>query len=267
MTVPSRDTPLPRFALVDRNLRGAMRFFGQATGTGSIHAFDRAEAVYSGLDYGVFNIAFLTASVSVGRDLSEILTQCSQHYRGHKVRWSFWLCEDLLDPPPRRRSRDIFAEFGLRPISQAPGMMAPSLAPVSRALPQIDVRPVSAPAIRSAFAELTSICFDIPFNIARAVYEPESAWKGSYQGFVAFVRDRPVSIVALVRDQETLGIYSLGTVPECRRRGYGEALLRTAIAQYQKQETLVLESTEAGYPLYRRLGFRDVAKFTVYLTK
>jgi hypothetical protein len=30
---------------------------------------------------------------------------------------------------------------------------------------------------------------------------------------------------------------------------------------------VVLQSTDAGYSLYRRLGFSEVAKFSVYLTK
>jgi ribosomal protein S18 acetylase RimI-like enzyme len=52
--------------------------------------------------------------------------------------------------------------------------------------------------------------------------------------------------------------------------GYGEALLRAAIALEQERtgiRRLVLQSTEAGYSLYRRLGFREVARFSVYLTK
>jgi ribosomal protein S18 acetylase RimI-like enzyme len=74
-------------------------------------------------------------------------------------------------------------------------------------------------------------------------------------------------MVALVRAEGALGIYSLGTLPDYRRRGYGEALLRTVLAERREGELLVLESTEAGYPLYRRLGFREAAKFSVYLTK
>ena len=30
---------------------------------------------------------------------------------------------------------------------------------------------------------------------------------------------------------------------------------------------VILQSTEAGYALYKRMGFRDVTRFTVYLTK
>ena len=43
--------------------------------------------------------------------------------------------------------------------------------------------------------------------------------------------------------------------------------MRAALAEHKDGELMVLESTEAGYPLYRRLGFREAAKFSVYLTK
>jgi len=259
--------PLNLLAAVDGNLRVAMRFFGQATGSGEIRRLDRAEAVYSGLDYGVFNIAFLNKPLSAPQDLAQVLQQCGRYYSQYRVRWSFWLCEDLLDPALRRRNRDLFSAAGMRQISQAPGMMTSSLSVPTRVLPSIDCRPVNNSSTRFAFAELTSVCFDIPFSVARAVYEPEGAWMGEYRGFIGYVSGRPVSMVALVRAEGALGIYSLGTLPEYRRRGYGEAVLRTALAERRDGEPIVLESTEAGYPLYRRLGFRDLARFSVYLTK
>ena len=66
-----------------------------------------------------------------------------------------------------------------------------------------------------------------------------------------------------------MGVYSLSTLPECRRLGYGEALLRTALAAEQRRtgiQRVVLQSTDAGYAIYKRMGFREVAKFSVYLT-
>ena len=252
---------------IERNLRVAMRFFGRATGTGEVRPLERGEVVFSGLDYGVFNIAFLTTTLSSTGDLADILDQCGAFYRDRHVRWSFWLCEDLLELTTRRRTRYVCSAIGMRQISQAPGMVAHSLVAPSRVLPALECRPVMDSSTRFAFAELTSVCFDIPFSVARAVYEPQSAWKGDYRGFVGFVAGRPVSMVALVRAEGALGIYSLGTLPDYRRRGYGEALLRTALSERQDGEPLVLESTEAGYPLYRRLGFKEAARFSVYLTK
>jgi ribosomal protein S18 acetylase RimI-like enzyme len=262
--------------MVEDNLRAAMRFFGEASGTGEVHGSGAVQMVYSGLDYGVFNIALLERPVASERDLAAILADCGRFYRERNVRWSFWMCEDLLEPPARRHNREVFGEAGMRVISHAPGMVALKLAAPSRPLPEIECRAVGDAASRLAFTGLTVTCFDIPMTVARAVYEPESAWKGAYQGFMAMVGGVPVAIVALVRAGGVLGVYSLGTVPEHRHKGYGEALLRAAAATFApypadsangSQEPMVLESTDAGYRLYRKLGFRDVTNFTVYLTR
>jgi ribosomal protein S18 acetylase RimI-like enzyme len=259
------------FQIVNTNLRSAMRFFGAATGSGEIHPMDGALAIYSGLDYGVFNIALLESdSPEDIHGLTARLAQCARYYAPRTQRWSFWLCENALDEFTRRRARALLMDHDLRPISQAPGMLAETLAPPVRRLPKIECHRVADRATRQTFCALTAVSFDIPMTIAKAVYEPERAWCGDYRGFVGTAGGKPVAIVAIVATRDALGVYSLSTLPESRRMGYGEALLRAAVAAEQARtgiQRVVLQSTDAGYSLYRRLGFRDVAKFSVYLTK
>ncbi len=131
------------FQMVEANLRVAMRFFGEATGSGEVRAADGVEMVYSGLDYGVFNIAMLERPVVSERDLTTVLATAARFYHERKVRWSFWVCEDLLEPLraaslPRNLHRSRHA-----PISHAPGMLALALAAPSRPLPEIECRAVS----------------------------------------------------------------------------------------------------------------------------
>jgi ribosomal protein S18 acetylase RimI-like enzyme len=259
----------PDFLTIDENLRCAMQFFGRASGAGTVEELDGALAIYSGLDYGVFNIALVTRPVADG-ELEKRLSTLGRFFRERTMRWSVWLCEDMLDFGVRRRERQVFANYGMRPISQPPGMLAQSLRPPDRELPEIEMRPVADKVTRSAFAEITSITFEIPYTIAHAVYSREQAWHTAYEGFVAFVDGRAVAIIAVVPAAGVLGVYSLGTMPEFRHRGYAEALLRRATAEISGRtgfERVILQSTEAGYELYKRLGFRDVTKFTVYLTK
>lgn len=259
------------FLTVEENLRCAMRFFGEATGRGEVCALERTVAMYSGLEYGVFNISLLTRPATADDGgLDAPLAEAARYFKQHTKRWSFWLCEDLLDPPTRRKARQICNDFGLRPISYPPGMIAPKLLPPVRALPEIECRAVTDDKTRCAFAEITSSCFEIPPGIATAVYVPEQAWNGAYKGFVGMVDGRPVAIAAMVKAAGALGIYSLATIAAHRHRGYGEALLRAAAAASRtesRDEPMILQSTEAGHALYRRMGFRDVAKFTVYLTR
>lgn len=259
------------FLTVEHNLRCAMRFFGEATGKGEVRELDRTVAMFSGLEYGVFNIALLARpAVANGGGLAPALDETAQYFKKRTKRWSFWLCEDLLDPASRRKARQICNDFGLRPISYPPGMVASKLLPPVRPLPRIECRPVADNMTRCAFAEITSICFEIPPTIANAVYGVANAWKGRYKGFVAVLDGRPIAIAAMVNAGGALGIYSLATLPAHRHQGYGEALLRAAAALSRPEnaaEPLILQSTEAGHGLYQRMGFRDVTKFTVYLTR
>jgi|SRR5579871_3644810 len=279
------------FLTVDENLRTAMRFFGGATGSGDVTSLPGTLAIFSGLDYGVFNIALLEESVVEGKDgnagglagrggltagdinaggLEARLVHAARFFQERTLRWSFWLCEDMLDAQTRRRARQTLVDFGLRAISHPPGMIAHTLLPPTRPLPRIECRPVSDASMRQAFAEITSITFEIPTVVTHAVYTPERAWKGAYRGFVGLVDGRPIAIVAIVAAGGALGVYSLGTLPLYRRHGYGEALLRAAVAEVRLRsgiESVVLQSTDAGYELYRRLGFQDATRYGVFLTR
>ena len=199
---------------------------------------EACELVYSGLDYGVFNIALLDRPVASERDLAAILrTIAGRFYRERKVAL---VLLDVRGSVWSRRRAATAAKFSPRPacasISHAPGMVAPALtAPPSRLLPRIECRAVTDAASRAAFAGLTVTCFDIPMAVARAVYEPEAAWEGAYRASWAWSTASPVSIVALVRAAGAVGVYSLGTVPAYRHKGYGEALLRAAVVDGERR--------------------------------
>ncbi|HEV2200315.1 MAG TPA: GNAT family N-acetyltransferase [Bryobacteraceae bacterium] len=258
------------YLIVDENLRAAMRFFGTATGSGEIRALPGGVAIWSGLDYGVFNIAMLDSPLSPAGGLAERIAEAARFFKPRTTRWSFWLCEDYLDAHELRRARGTLADFGLRAISHPPGMFAAELAPVRGLLPPLKIEPVESASHQRAFAEITALSFEIPYSIAGAVYAHPHAWNGDYRGVVGLAEGRVVAIAATVETKDAMGIYSLATHPAYRRRGYGEALLREAVAEARRRtgpSGIVLQSTEAGHALYRRLGFRDVTRFTVYLTK
>lgn len=259
------------FLVVDENLRAAMRFFGQATGSGEVFPLPGAVAIFSGLDYGVFNIAMLEGRVTrANGGLETRLAEIARYFKKRTLRWSFWVCEDLLDPGLLRRARQTLVDFGLRAISHPPGMIAPALLPPLKPLPSIEVHPVANETLQRAFSEITAVSFEIPFTVAHAVYSQDRAWHGDYRGFVGMAEGKPVSIAAVVVAAGALGVYSLATYPVHRHQGYGEAMLRAAVSEVQRETGIgrvVLQSTEAGYALYHRMGFREATRYSVYLTK
>ena len=76
-----------------------------------------------------------------------------------------------------------------------------------------------------------------------------------------------VGIGEFVRTDDHVGIYVMSTPPEHQRRGIGRAVLDSAMAHYLDDgvTTFTLEATEAGYPLYEKVGFEVVATPPVLL--
>jgi len=259
----------PEYCLIERNLRATMRFFGQASGKGEVAERDGVLLIDSGVDYAVFNIAMLTHAVASADDLTRRAATAAGFFEERGTRWSLWVCDDLLGEPARRHAQAIFAGERLRRLTEAPGMIADRLGPPDRVLPAVECRPVADAATRADFAHITSLNFDIPFATCQAVYATEQAWTHDYHGYVGYYQNTAVATVAAVVAADSIGIYSVSTLPHYRHRGYAESLMRQVVATYTRQtgiERTMLQATRAGFDMYRKMGYRVVSHFTVYMT-
>ncbi len=254
---------------VDGNLRAAMRLFARATARGEARDLPGVTMVSSGVDYSVFNSAMLSSPVT-GPDceLDRRVAIAFVHFSMRRIGWSFWLCEELLDDAVRRRADAILAGRRLHRMSTAPGMLAESLAPPVRPLPELYYQRVEDGQTRYDFCHVTSVGFHLPFAVSQAIYGSEGLWSGGYQGWVGYSSGHPVATAATVVTEGVIGLYSVATLPEYRHRGFGEAIARRVLAEARAGcafDRYVLQSTVAGYRLYERMGYRTVANFTIYV--
>ena len=69
---------------------------------------------------------------------------------------------------------------------------------------------------------------------------------------------QPVATALFARVEKFLTCWDVATVPAHQRKGYGEELLRWAMATHAAQgaQLVVLAASTPGQPLYRRLGFQ-----------
>jgi predicted acetyltransferase len=75
-----------------------------------------------------------------------------------------------------------------------------------------------------------------------------------------------VTSAATLSTDAAVGVYAVGTPPTHRRKGFAEAIVRQALAEAAGAGRSVLESSEAGLLLYRRLGYRTVTRYAVFAT-
>jgi ribosomal protein S18 acetylase RimI-like enzyme len=261
--------PEPETRAVADNLFEALRFFGKAQQTGEIVDLPGVSLIFCGLNYAAFNAALLTQPIEAGgAELSRLIQTAATQFDGRNLRWTYWVCDDFLDKSLRRKAPRIFSRHGLRPLTEAPGMYAEALQVPHRALPSLQVHRVAGEQTRREFAEIMSIAFEIPHSICAAVYGSEQAWTHELLGYVGYSDGRAVTTAAAMITGDAVGLYSVATLPKYRRLGFAEAIMRQVVEQARETAGIartVLQSTRSGLTLYRKMGYRTVTTFNVYI--
>jgi GNAT superfamily N-acetyltransferase len=85
-----------------------------------------------------------------------------------------------------------------------------------------------------------------------------------YHFYLGRSRGEIVTGVASFNNGTSLGIYSLFTFPEARRRGYGEAVVRAAMSGVTDLP-VVTEASNMSFNLFGRLGLQTVGKRTIWI--
>jgi ribosomal protein S18 acetylase RimI-like enzyme len=262
--------PEDEVRVVAENLLEALRFFGQARPDAEIRDLPGVSLIYCGLNYAAFNAALQARPVEGDvQELNRLIDVSAEHFDARSLRWTYWLCEDFLNYPLRREAPRIFKRHGLRHLTEAPGMYADHLAPAKRNLPALEVRAVADEPTRGAFAEVMSTAFEIPHSVSTSVYGSDRAWRGTFQGYVGYSNGRAVTTAAGVVTGDVIGLYSVATLPQHRRLGFAEAIMRHVVQQARQTRGVsrtVLQATSSGFSLYEAMGYRTVTSFNVFIS-
>jgi len=266
----NRQMPEDEVRAVAGNLLEALRFFGQAREDAEIRDLPGVSLIFCGLNYAAFNAALQARPLEGdAEELGRLIEVSARHFDERSLRWTYWLCDDFLKQPLRREASRVFKRHGLRHLTEAPGMYADRLAPAKHSLPSLDVRPVGNEGTRAAFAEVMSTAFEIPHSVSISVYGAERAWRGTFQGYVGYSNGRAVTTAAAVITGDVIGLYSVATLPQHRRLGFAEAIMRQVIREAQETQGIsrtVLQATSSGFSLYEAMGYRTVTGFNVFIS-
>jgi GNAT superfamily N-acetyltransferase len=260
----------PRILAVAENLLRALRFFGQARSAGEILDLPGVSIIICGLNYAAFNASLVARPIDGDpRELARLIDVSAREFDARHVRWTCWVCEHFLGQPLLRDAQRIFTRHGLRPLTEAPGMYAERLLPPQRELPKLEVVTVNDERTRSAFAHIMSVAFDIPRSICTSIYGSEHAWMGAFRGYVGYANGKPVTTAATMITGDVIGLYSVATLPQHRRLGFAEVIMRHVIEQHKRSsgsERSILQATPSGISLYQKMGYQTVTNFNVYIT-
>jgi ribosomal protein S18 acetylase RimI-like enzyme len=100
------------------------------------------------------------------------------------------------------------------------------------------------------------------YGSAAAVLAPDSP----IRLYVGYVGGEPVACSELCLGGGVAGLYGVSTLAAHRRRGYGNALTQAPLldARAAGVRAAVLQASPDGEPVYARMGFRPIGRYTEY---
>jgi GNAT superfamily N-acetyltransferase len=145
-----------------------------------------------------------------------------------------------------------------------PPLMVLASIPAAPALPEgLEVSWAVDAADLDAHREVLSAGFGMPLEVAQTFIGPGLLTEAAIAIAVGRVDGVPVSTALLARTDDTAGVYNVATAPGHQRKGYGEAVTWAVVAEGARRGCThaVLQASEAGYPVYRRMGFDDIGRY------
>lgn len=137
--------------------------------------------------------------------------------------------------------------------------------------PGVTVEQVTDQAMLDVYIDVMNKGFGLPAKIGAAFNECFAAiGLGTDQPlrhFLARLDDEPVATSSVFFGAGVAGIYNVATVEAARGKGIGSAVTTYPLLLARKMGVRVgiLKSSEMGFNVYRKMGFKQVCTFNIYV--
>jgi GNAT superfamily N-acetyltransferase len=255
------------FDLTTTQLVGAWRTMCAASPGYQHNSVGGVEYVFSGLPIAFFNVAIVTGRGVTAEALADAGRRACAWAAPHHTPWMFIVTHEGLDAGvDATKSLDT---AGLAPMMPLTGMLAREVAPPA-SLPrglQIEV-----PQDDDRCAEVLNVnalAYGMDLEAGQSLMAKRSYWT-NHVAVLGSVDGKAVCSTAVLMVDGYRYVALVATDPAYQRRGYAEAVMRHALQVAEDvhgPHPTVLHATEAGRPVYERMGYETIARHTVFLEK
>jgi len=223
---------------------------------------------YSHLQHPWFN-GVLSSSAPQEQD-SAFIEATIQYFRDQKVAAFTWWME------PQVQSADwkpLLSQYGFGFSNDTPGMAADlqALNAPAQTVDGLEVRVVADEASLQAWAHVFTHGYGLPAEWESAIYALgfQLGLGFPIRNYLAYLNGKPVATACLFLGAGVAGIYSVSTLPEARGKGIGAAVTLRPLqnALEMGYRVGVLQSSQSGFNVYRKLGFRHLCQIENFYLK
>lgn len=225
--------------------------------SGDVARFGPITATSLGTDIAAFNRIF-ALDAAPREEIEAAVDWIHDHGR------PFWL---TTTGDRRAEVEEIATSLGLVDAEESqPGMVLKSLESIPERSSDVSIEVVTDEDDLAEMVDVFSAAFEVPSDIARTLTPSAALQDDTVTFLIGRVEGQCVSTGTLVTHDDVAGVYSIATVEDFRGRGIGTDLTWEVLRQGRDDgcELGVLQSSEIGYSVYRKMGFETVVEYHMF---
>ena len=250
-----------------RQFRDAWRVMCAGNPSRSAAIDNGIEYIFSGLPISFFNVALLTGRAVSGDELTSHGDQACAWASDKSVPWLFVVTHEAL-----RDGVDATSALdgcGLTPMMLLTGMVAQQVGPVTQMPDGLQLTVPDDDSGCGRVLDMNGLAYGMDLEAGKAVIGQRAFW-ADHVPALGMVGSTPVSSAAVLIVDGYRYVALVATDPAQQRRGYAEATMRHALEVAASRHGALptfLHATDAGRPIYQRMGYDAVATHTIFIEK
>jgi ribosomal protein S18 acetylase RimI-like enzyme len=166
---------------------------------------------------------------------------------------------------------DLCRSIKMPQISESPGMVIQEPIRIKELTPEFTIKPIEDKSGAVDFASVAIASYQslgMATETGGIIFEtPERMLRPYNHLVVAYLNNKPVSSAMIIFSHSIAGIYWVGTIESARKKGLGEActVMVTNEAFRRGASRVILQASQFGEPIYRRLGFKEFTRYPWYM--
>jgi len=186
-----------------------------------------------------------------------------QYFRGQKTDTFTWWMEPPLHPSDWKA---ILSKHGFGFDNDTPGMAVDlrALNESQQTVGGLEIRVAADEESIRTWSTVFTAGYGLPLDWENLVFD---AWLKlgldlPIRNYVGYLNGKPIATATLFNGGGAAGIWSVATLPEARGKGIGAAITLKPLqdAREMGYRIGVLQSSEMGFNIYKKLGFRHLCQ-------
>jgi len=253
-------------ALSIRQIDGAWRLMCAGAPKSVFEASEGIQYLFSGLPVSFFNLALLTGSGLSAEMLSARGREACAWAAARSVPWMLVVTHERLQPGVDAAA--ALDPCGLMAVMPLTGMRARAVA-AAATVPGLQLTVPQDDSGCAAIVDVNGLAYQMDLEASKAVIGSRTFWKDHFP--VLGVADgKAISCATVMMVDGHRYVALVATDPGQQRRGFADATMRRALenaATTHGDTPTVLHASDAGRPVYERMGYAAISTHTLLMEK